>query len=131
MLDFGPGLPRYTAFSQNPPVIANSELRAICTILHRKQRLMTSISRSWAATIFFSRVLLFELAQPLEVRRVHGTEALAARVDALLADAVFLGELGNRPLVGLAHAQDGDDLRLCESPLSQDFLSSRKHLLKF
>src|SRR4051794_20957928 len=51
-------------------------------------------------------VFLFQLTQALHVGRVELAELPAPHIDRLLADAVLLGDLRNRGLVGLAENLD-------------------------
>ena len=56
-----------------------------------------------------SGILLFELPQSFDLIGTHCAEALPPAVDRLFADAVLLGDLGNRALV--CFAQDRYGLR--------------------
>src|SRR5690606_21974128 len=74
-------------------------------------------------------VLLLQVAQLLDVGRFQLAEPLAPHVQGLLADAVLLGHLRDRRLVGLAQALD--HLLFGESGLSHGLLPCSSHPLKF
>jgi hypothetical protein len=69
-------------------------------------------------------VLLLELPQPFDVSGLQRAEPLPPGVDRLIADAVLLGHLGDRPLVGLA--EDGHHLLFRESGLLHGSLAASR-----
>ena len=75
-------------------------------------------------------ILLLQLAHAFDVVGVHAAEMLPPAIDHLFADALALGDLGHRILVGLA--QDADHLLFGKSSLSHGSLFVvGSHLLKF
>jgi hypothetical protein len=82
----------------------------------------TSISRSRSATIFFSRPFPARAAGGASRRSARGCRNAPPRVDRLRTDAMFLGDLRHRPLIGLA--EDCDHLLFAESRLLHGSLVS-------